>query len=241
MGFIDFLKANWYWFAGALLIVFIIALIVKRKKGPEYHDQIKENKRLFTKELEINRTETKWLVYKDRIFKVKGERWLGRKEVYTTKPNQRMDKEYTEMDLKQLQFEQLKAKLKSYADPEILAWKFLCKTKYLDLKLFRIYFGEEEIIYLGPDDFHRFSVSACRINDRVRLMYEKGVFIPMRIDMIDVVSEETERVMKDLEINARGKQQKDFSRLDKEFAHQEVTQDKAIEAEKEKKKAISYG
>jgi len=235
------LSAYWMWLVIGTLGLVVVVGILTRKKGVQYHDQIKENKELFTKELEMNKTEIRSLVYKDRIFKVVGERWLGRVQVQKATPKQSIYKELTEFDLKQRQLESIKAKIKGTDEPEIIAWKFLVKVKYIDLKLYRLYLGKSEIIYLSPADFTQIDSVTMRINDSVRLMYEKGVFIPMRISMIDLVSEETERVMKDLEINAQGKQQKDIARLDIDYAHKETMKEKDIEAEKEKKKAVSYG
>jgi len=235
------LSAYWFWLVIGVFGLIILYFIISRRKGLKYHSQIKENKEIFTKELEMNPTEIRWLVYKDRIFKVVGERWLGRVQVEKVQPKQSVHYELTDLDIKQKQLETIKSKIKDFAEPETIAHKFLVKVKYLDLKVYRLYLGKSEIVYLQPTDFNQADSVTMRINDRVRLMYEKGVYIPMRPKMIDLVSEETERVMKDLEIDARGKQQKDFSRIDLNYAHKEVMKDKDIEAEHEGKKATSYG
>ncbi|OGY23288.1 MAG: hypothetical protein A2172_03730 [Candidatus Woykebacteria bacterium RBG_13_40_15] len=241
---VAFMRKFWWMFVIIGLIFVALYFYNKWKKNQiQYHDQIAENKRIWTEEMELNRTEIKKLVYKDRVFQVLGERWIGRSHIEIPKIGERVEREYKEFELKQLQFESIRNKIKGMKTPEIVAHKFLVRTKYLDLKIFSLYFGEKNIIYLDMDDF---SLSKKRadtaiINDSLRLMYEKGVYIPMRVGMVDIVSEETERVMKDLEINARGNQQKDFSRIRSDFAHSEVMKEKDIEQEKEKKKATSYG
>ena len=234
------LSAYWFWLVIGVLGLIVIYFLISKQKGLKYHDQIKENKETFTKELELNPTEIKFMQYKDRVFKVLGERWIGRISVEKPKIKQNIRQEISELDIKEQQLKMILSKIKDYEEPETIAHKFLVKTKYLDLKVFRLYLGKPEIIYLQPNDFNQVDSVTMRINDRVRLMYERGVYIPMRPKMIDLVSEETERVMKDLGVNATGKQTKDLSRLEIPFSQKEIMKEKDIEAEKEKDQARRF-
>lgn len=220
------------------MIIVVIGLLIKRKGKIEYHDQIKENKKLWGYELEFNPSEFSGIIHGKNRYKIYGERIIGRVAVAIKEPSQKMEREFTEKEIANFKLEQIKAQIKGLPQPEIVIHKFLVKRKSF---LF-FFYGDFDIIAVEPSDF---TVSLrkknfLRFNDNLRLMYEKGMLIPLRINMVDFVSEETERVMKDLEISGRGQQQKDFSRIRSDYAHQEVMKEKDIEAEEKKDKAKRF-
>lgn len=227
----------WYFIVIGILGIYILSSLSKKRKI-EYYDQVKENKKIWAYELEWNPSEFTEIIHRNNRYKIYGERFIGRVELNVEPPKERQDREFTEKEIANYKLEKIKAKLKGLQEPEIIIHKFLVKSKNF-MNFF--WHGEYGIIAVEPNDFYPLKKgNKIRLHDSLRLMYEKGMLIPLRPNMIDFVSEETERVMKDLEISGRGQQQKDFSRIRSDYAHQEVMKEKDIEAEKEKEKAKRF-
>ena len=230
-----FLTEKWYFVIIPLLIIAIILLFVKanKKNKIEYYNQVEENKKLGIKELEYNPTEIKWIYHVDRRYKVYGELFLGYIDQPKPEFRQQIAKEYTQQEIRDKLLEQLKEKLKKTYEPEYVAHVFAVKRKNIFNLLF---FGEKDQLLLTNNEFTRIKENAVRINGNARLIYRDGFIVTTDPHMINIVSDRSERLSKDHLINATGQQQKDFSRIRTDYAHEENMKEKEAEIEKEKKK-----
>jgi hypothetical protein len=230
-----FLTEKWYFVLIPLLIIAIILLWVKasRKAKIEYYSQIEENKKLGIKELEYNPTEIKWIYHVDRKYKVYGELFLGYIDQPKPMIKQQIAKEYSQQEVRDILLEQLKEKLKVTYEPQYIAHVFAVRRKNIFNWLF---FGEKDQVLLMNNEYTRVKVNAIRINGNARLIYRDGFIVTTEPHMINIVSDRTERLSKDHLINATGQQQKDFSRIRTDYAHEEVVKEKEAEIEKEKRK-----
>jgi hypothetical protein len=230
-----FLTTKWYFVLIPLLIIVIILLFVKANKKAkiEYYNQIEENKKLGIKELEYNPTEIKWIYHVDRKYKVYGELFLGYIDQPKAEIRQQIGREFTQQEVRDKLLEQLNEKLKKIYEPEYVAHVFAVRRK----NIFNIlYFGEKDQILLMNNEFSRIKVNAIRINGNARLIYRDGFIVTTDPHMINITSDRSERLSKDHLINATGQQQKDFSRIRTDYAHEENMKEKDAEIEKEKKK-----
>jgi hypothetical protein len=147
---------------------------------------------------------------------------------------------------------------KSFNDSEIKLKQYNLMKEYItnpvkkDLKVGHIFLvrygmfsflglGKKEMFFLRNEELNLVKTDTIRLNDAVRVMYDNGVKVTTHQDMLGVVTDMTYRLMSDNIINALGQQQKDFSRIRTDYAHDEVMKDKDIEASKEEKKAKTHG
>lgn len=258
---VAFIKQYWYVFAIIILGFILINKLLKDKKRKiEYWNQIKENKERLEDELKWNNTEIKYILHNNKAYKVYGETWERSISFEESRPKELVKREQTKDELLNWNIKSMKDQILQYQNRMPLNAKiedlkdeikgnqirpiemhgFLVKRKYLDLVFFKIYLGKTESLYIERKDFWFIKNDVIRLNSQIRLMFRDGQLVKFGSQMIETTTERTERLMKDHTINAVGFQQKDFSRIDSHFAHQELMKDKDIEEEKEKKKAIAY-
>lgn len=185
----------------------------------------------------------KFIHHRGRTYKILGHSYLGFIKNPEFKAEQRVFKELTDRDLRDMEVNNLKRRLLGQ-DPlkaEFVGHNFLIKRGCLDLVIFKFWTGEPEILTLINDEFKFDKKGNIHINDEVNIVYRDGFFCSTDPKMIEVVTDRTERLMKDLTINATGQQQKDFSRIRTDYAHIDRMKEKDIEAEEKKDKAKRYG
>jgi len=113
---INYLGENWYFVAIIILGGFVVYLIARNLKlksmKPKYHDQVKANKELAIKELELNPTPIKWFKYYDQVWRVYGEIYKVVIEVPKLELKQRITREFTREELINYELEHLKKEIK---------------------------------------------------------------------------------------------------------------------------------
>jgi hypothetical protein len=234
-----FLKKFWYWIViGGLVVGVIILWLDKKKSKVQYYSQIEVNKTVKHNELEFNPSEIKYIKHRDKKYKVLGHIIRGYFKAEKPELKQGTARRLTEREIMNLELEAIKSQIGDNPAPEYIVHEFLVKRKQF---LGPIYTGDKEIIKIKHGRFTRPKKGTIRFNEDVWLIYRKGFFVEADFDMINIVAEDTERIMKDLEIDARGQQQKDFSRIRSDYAHVETMKDKDIEVEKEKEKGRRFG
>lgn len=230
---IALLEKYWYWIVIAILLILVVLLIAKSKKKPQYYNQIKDNKKNFILENSFNPTRIKYIKRLNRTWRVYDCRSEGRIPKVPAEKKEKVTKEWTPIEIKDMEYEKLKSAIKGTPEPEITKYSFTIRMKDF-LKLF--WYGDKEILELQPDDFTQKKESIIKLNDTIDIVYFKGKFMPMRPTMLDTCTEDSIRVQRDLEVNASGHQEHEMSRIKTEFAHAEVMKEKEIEYEKEKKR-----
>lgn len=244
MGFIDdylgLVKQYWYVIAGFLLF-FIIFKIIKRDKKPTFFDQIATNKEKSEEELMWNPTQLKYIKHLDKSYKVYGEIFCIFKKQEESKVKQRVWSEYDHMELRKKRMEDIQATIKKKEAKKIDAYRFLVRRKYLDLFLVKVFFGKKETLYVESGDFVYIRRDTIKLDDNMRFIWRQGFLTKMRPEFIEIVTDQTERLMKDHSINAMGQQQKDFSRVRTDWAHQMDMKETEIKADEKKEKAKKHG
>lgn len=198
---------------------------------------------MLKKELSFNPPIFKFMKHRGQIYKIIGHSWLGFAEIPTQETKQLHYKEYTEKDLRDLEIKNLKRTLlgEQPLKPKYIAHNFMIKKNTINLVLFKFWTGEEEIITLLNDEFRIDKHGIVRVNDEVNIIYRDGILCSTDFKLTEVTTDRSERLMKDLTINATGQQQKDFSRIRTDYSHVEVMKEKDIEAEEKKEQAKRYG
>lgn len=236
---------NWAYILLFLFGVVIILLWIKlgKKEEIEYFDQIKQNMDLTVKELEYNPTEIKFMKHLDKTYRVYGEFFEARVKDLEDEKKQVTFRKYTKDELRGFEIKNLRNKIlgKKGLKVEIESHEFLVRRNYFNTYLLKIYHGEKDLIILKVGDFKKIKEDTIKVNDIVRLVYRDGFYVNSCPTMIPVISERTQRLMINHQINAVGQQQKDFSRIRSDWAHKELMKDKEIEAEEKKDKSKRHG
>lgn len=234
----NFIFDYWYVFVIFILAIIVINLLIKNKKDKiEYYSQIKENKRIMTKELEYNPPDFKWLRHFEKKYKIIGQSYVGFTEHEKPELKQRTNKEWTSTEIRSLEIQKLKEKITNETRPKYIAYKFLIQRS----NFLGIYFGEKEIVVLFKDEFTQTKKDTIRLHSDRHLIYRKGMLVSQSMEMIEVVDDNTERIMADHHVDARGQQMKDFSRIRTDYSHEEKMKDKDIEVEEKKEKGKRFG
>lgn len=176
--------------------------------------------------------------------KYKGKKWTVGGEIIRAwyrrvKPEitQRAEKIFTSHEIRNFELDKLKAEILNQKKPDYITYDFLVrKGAFLGIPS-----GEKAGIILKNGSFKRTKFNTIEVNGTVNLIYYKGFYIDFDFDLLNVIADDTQRFTKDLEVDASGQQQKDFSRIRTDYSHDELMKDKDIEAEKEKDKARRFG
>jgi len=231
---INLFEKYWYFWIMGIMGFVIITLWVKYNKNklPQYYNQIEENKKIKFKELEFNPSLIKKIIYKEKVFNVFGEIVTGYFNVTKAKIQQQIEREYKPEEIKRLELEHIKDEILKTEKPDYIVHQFLVKKKTI-FKILAV--GSYDVINVFNTDFKRIKTNTIKLNDELWLVYRDGFYWRESMQLIPIVSEQTERLMKDLLINAQGYQQKDFSRIRTDYSHELDIKDKEAQIEKEKK------
>ncbi len=192
---------NWYWLVIGLMGIAILLAVLKisKLKKPKYHNQVKANKELATKELGLNPTPIQKVKYYDQIWKVVGETYKVVIEIPKAKITQRITREFSRNELINFEIEHLKKHIKGdEREINLIEHRLAVKTnnifKHITLNWINwFYIGEAQILKLGNNDFYQIKSDTLRINENVRIVWRDGFLSPLKPDMISSVREDTER------------------------------------------------
>lgn len=233
-----------YWYIVALIIAgyIILASWLKRKERKiVYLNQVAENLKLGKRELQWNPTNIRFIVHRDKYYRVYGRIILGFRDHPKEEPEQTQQHENTPEQIREYEVERIKAVAKDENKPLVIASWFLVRRKSVGIKFLRLFFGEiDQIAVEHETDYTRPKEKVIRFHDDVVLIYRDGFFVKAKREFINIVTERTERLMKDHLINAVGQQQKDFSRVKSEWSHEELMVDKQADLEDKKEKGKRF-
>ncbi len=244
MGILDegIALAKEYWWIGAgLVIVALIFIILKKDKKPIFFDQVTENKERSEQELMWNPTPLRFIKHLNKSYRVYGEIFCVFKKQLDSEVKQQTWKEFDMLELRKKKLEDIKRTIKKEEVPKIEAYRFLVRRKYLELYLTKIFYGKKETLFIEAGDFRYIKKDTIKLDDNLRVVWRQGFYTKMKPEFIEIVTDMTERFMKDHTINAVGQQQKDFSRVKTDYAHSMDMKETDIKAEEKKDKAKRHG
>lgn len=232
-----------YWWVSLIFLVFVFIFwkFGKKKEKIEYYNQSKINKKRSIEELEWNPTKIKHLKHLNKYYKVYGQIHAIYKKQIEPEIKQQIWKEYSQTEIRQFKIEAIKKTVKGEKVPSIEAFRFSVRRKYFNFVLFKLYYGEKEVLFIECQDITQTKIKELRIHEYVNLIWRDNFITPLKSEWIEIVSDMQERLMTDNKVNAMGQQQKDFSRIRTDYAHNIDKMDKEINYEKEKEKGRRHG
>lgn len=192
-------------------------------------------------ELMWNPSTIKFMKHHNKIYRIYGEIFCLYKTQKDTSVKQSTWREYEQVELRKKKLQDIQRTINDKEIPEIEAYRFLVRRKHINLYLTRLYLGQKETLFIEAGDFNFIKSDTIKLHDTVRIIWRDGFLTKMKPEFIEIVTEQTERLMKDHTINAVGQQQKDFSRVRTDYAHQLDVKETDIKAEEKKEKAKRHG